>query len=110
MIVSDEGFEDGGNLLLLTAGITRPTDVTKPILERYARWLYHHRKEDGRPLSFGSQLPSAHVDSSIQVQVALLTNSIIVLGAAIESTMDKTSESRRSTGAEEERLFFAVTR
>jgi integrase/recombinase XerD len=36
-------------------GITRPTDVTKPILERYARWLYHHRKEDGRPLSFGSQ-------------------------------------------------------
>src|ERR1700752_1915440 len=35
--------------------ITRPTDVTKPILERYARWLYHHRKEDGRPLSFGSQ-------------------------------------------------------
>lgn len=36
-------------------GITRPTDVTKPILERYARWLYHHRKDDGRPLSFGSQ-------------------------------------------------------
>lgn len=35
--------------------ITRPTDVTKPILERYARWLYHHRKDDGRPLSFGSQ-------------------------------------------------------
>ncbi len=35
--------------------ITRPSDVTKPILERYARWLYHHRKEDGRPLSFGSQ-------------------------------------------------------
>jgi integrase/recombinase XerD len=35
--------------------ITRPSDVTKPILERYARWLYHHRKDDGRPLSFGSQ-------------------------------------------------------
>src|SRR6266496_212109 len=36
-------------------GMARPTDVTKPILERYARWLYHHRKDDGRPLSFGSQ-------------------------------------------------------
>jgi integrase/recombinase XerD len=35
--------------------IARPTDVTKPILERYARWLYYHRKDDGRPLSFGSQ-------------------------------------------------------
>jgi integrase/recombinase XerD len=35
--------------------LLRPTDVTKPILERYARWLYHHRKDDGRPLSFGSQ-------------------------------------------------------
>ncbi|MGH9971110.1 MAG: site-specific tyrosine recombinase XerC [Pyrinomonadaceae bacterium] len=33
----------------------QPTDVTKPILERYGRWLYHHRKDDGRPLSFGSQ-------------------------------------------------------
>ena len=36
-------------------GVTRPQEVTKPILERYARWLYHLRREDGRPLSFRAQ-------------------------------------------------------
>lgn len=36
-------------------GISRPAEVTKPILERYQRALYHHRKADGKPLTFGSQ-------------------------------------------------------
>jgi len=36
-------------------GIARPSEVTKPILERYQRHLFHLRKEDGRPLSFRSQ-------------------------------------------------------
>jgi len=36
-------------------GITRPTEVTKPILERYQRYLYQYRKKDGQPLSFRSQ-------------------------------------------------------
>ena len=36
-------------------GITRPNEVTKPILERYQRYLYHYRKKDGQPLSFRSQ-------------------------------------------------------
>ena len=36
-------------------GIARPTEVTKPILERYQRYLYHYRKKNGRPLSFVSQ-------------------------------------------------------
>jgi len=36
-------------------GITRPNEVTKPILERYQRFLYHYRKKDGQPLSFRSQ-------------------------------------------------------
>ncbi len=36
-------------------GITRPNEVTKPILERYQRTLYHHKKKDGQPLSFRSQ-------------------------------------------------------
>ncbi|MGH9916009.1 MAG: site-specific tyrosine recombinase XerC, partial [Pyrinomonadaceae bacterium] len=35
--------------------ITRAVEVTKPILERYMRWLYHYRQEDGRPLSYISQ-------------------------------------------------------
>jgi integrase/recombinase XerD len=37
-------------------GITKPAEVTKPILERYQRYLYHYRKHrDGKPLSFRSQ-------------------------------------------------------
>jgi len=28
-------------------GLARPTEVTKPILERYQRWLFHYRKKDG---------------------------------------------------------------
>ena len=36
--------------------IKRPTEVTRPILERYLRHLYHRRKENGRPLSITAQL------------------------------------------------------
>jgi integrase/recombinase XerD len=36
-------------------GIVRPVEVTRPVLERYQRWLYHYRKKDGEPLSFRSQ-------------------------------------------------------
>ena len=35
--------------------ITRPHEVTKPILERYQRHLFHLRKENGKPLSFRAQ-------------------------------------------------------
>lgn len=36
-------------------GILRPGEVTKPIIERYQRFMYHYRKQDGEPLSFRSQ-------------------------------------------------------
>lgn len=32
-----------------------PKAVTKPILERYQRYLYYYRKTNGEPLGFGSQ-------------------------------------------------------
>jgi integrase/recombinase XerD len=35
--------------------LTSPRDVTRPILERYQRYLYHHRKRNGEPLSFRCQ-------------------------------------------------------
>jgi integrase/recombinase XerD len=35
--------------------LTRPREVTKPILERYQRHLFHLRKPGGKPLSFRSQ-------------------------------------------------------
>jgi len=40
---------------LADRGVSRPSDVTKPMLDRYQRWLYHYRKADGDPLTFRSQ-------------------------------------------------------
>jgi integrase/recombinase XerD len=36
-------------------GITTPARVTRGVLERYQRWLYHYRKRTGAPLSVWSQ-------------------------------------------------------
>jgi integrase/recombinase XerD len=40
---------------LAERGVSRPVEVTRPMLERYQRWLFHYRKADGDPLSFRSQ-------------------------------------------------------
>jgi len=32
-------------------GLTRPQEITRPILERYQRYLFLYRKQDGHPLS-----------------------------------------------------------
>jgi integrase/recombinase XerD len=37
-------------------GITEPTEVTRPILEHYQRYLFHYRQKNGKPLTFRSQL------------------------------------------------------
>jgi integrase/recombinase XerD len=37
-------------------GIGRPQEVTKPILDRYQRHLFHMRKPSGQPLTFSAQL------------------------------------------------------
>lgn len=36
-------------------GLNRPTEVTKPVLERYQRWMFHYRKANGQPMSFRTQ-------------------------------------------------------
>jgi integrase/recombinase XerD len=36
-------------------GLQEPVEVTRPILERYQRYLFHYRKKNGQPLSFHSQ-------------------------------------------------------
>ena len=36
-------------------GLARPTEITKPTLERYQRWLYHYRQKNGQPLTFRTQ-------------------------------------------------------
>jgi integrase/recombinase XerD len=35
--------------------LREPAEITRPVLERYQRHLFHHRKKDGDPLSFRSQ-------------------------------------------------------
>jgi len=37
-------------------GLNRPQDITRPILERYQRHVYHYRKHNGQPLSVSAQL------------------------------------------------------
>lgn len=36
-------------------GLTKPQEVTKPLLERYQRWLFYYRKKNGNPLSVRTQ-------------------------------------------------------
>lgn len=36
-------------------GLTRPSELTRPILERFQAHLHHHRRPNGRPLSLTSQ-------------------------------------------------------
>ncbi|CAN7764019.1 site-specific tyrosine recombinase XerC [Variovorax sp. LjRoot84] len=36
-------------------GVTHPQQVSRAVLERYQRWLYHYRKKDGEPLALISQ-------------------------------------------------------
>src|SRR5438445_11776851 len=36
-------------------GLENPHDITRPVLERYQRYLFHYRKKNGQPLSFHSQ-------------------------------------------------------
>jgi integrase/recombinase XerD len=37
-------------------GVADPREITRPMLERYQRHLFHYRKEDGRALSLGTQV------------------------------------------------------
>ncbi len=36
-------------------GMLRPGEITKPIIERYQRYLFHYRKKSGEPLGFSGQ-------------------------------------------------------
>jgi integrase/recombinase XerD len=40
---------------LADRGIAQPREVTKPIIERYQRYLYHYRSPKGKALSFQTQ-------------------------------------------------------
>ena len=36
--------------------LNEPADITKPIIERYQKHLFYYRKQDGTPMTLGSQL------------------------------------------------------
>ncbi len=36
-------------------GMAQPAEVSRAVVERYQRWLYHHRRPDGRPLAVSTQ-------------------------------------------------------
>jgi integrase/recombinase XerD len=36
-------------------GLQEPVEITRPVLERFQRYLFHYRKQNGQPLSFHSQ-------------------------------------------------------
>jgi integrase/recombinase XerD len=40
---------------LADRGVTRTCEVTKPMMDRYQRWLFHYRKPNGQPLTFLTQ-------------------------------------------------------
>ena len=49
-------------------GLDQPQEITRPILERYRWAVYHERKADQRPWSFGTQqLRFGAVESHLQV-------------------------------------------
>ena len=53
-----ENREDALRMFIAWAferGLTRPQEISKPILERYQRHLFLYRKKDGEPLSTRSQ-------------------------------------------------------
>jgi integrase/recombinase XerD len=35
--------------------LTEPVEITRPVLERYQRYLFHYRKKNGEPMSFRTQ-------------------------------------------------------
>ena len=39
-------------------GLGQPQEVTKPVIERYQRYLFHYRKKNGEPSSTTSCRPS----------------------------------------------------
>lgn len=68
-------------------GIVRPNEVSKAIVERYQRFLFHTRKKNGDPLSFRSQ--SLHL-LAIRAYFKWLTkNNYILYNPAAEIDLPK---------------------
>jgi integrase/recombinase XerD len=67
-----------------------PSEVTKPILERYQRHLYQYRQENGQPLSWASQY--AHIASLRGYFKWLAKHNLILFNPASELTLPRRSQ------------------
>jgi integrase/recombinase XerD len=73
-----------------TRSLTKPTEVTKPIIEAYQRHLFHRRLPSGKPLSFGTQLGAL---TSVKAYFKWLARSNVILwNPASEIEMPKTTK------------------
>jgi integrase/recombinase XerD len=70
--------------------VRRPSEVTKPILERYQRHLYQYRQEDGQPLSWASQY--AHIASLRGYFKWLAKHNLILFNPASELSLPRRSQ------------------
>lgn len=68
-------------------GLVRPNEISKAIVERYQRYLFHSRKKNGDPLSFRSQ--SFHLISIRAYFKWLTKNNYILYNPAAEIDLPK---------------------
>lgn len=52
---SREGYLDNFAAWCEARGLFYPSEITRPILDRYQRTLFHYRMQNGKPLSFSAQ-------------------------------------------------------
>ncbi len=71
--------------------LSHPKDVTLPILERYQRYLYHYRKPDGVPLTFGSQQTLL-----VSLKVVLAGVNVAVFNATLGRRIDEWDRAPRT--------------
>jgi integrase/recombinase XerD len=77
-------------LWCLDRDLHRPNEITKPILERYQRWLYQYRNEAGKPLSFAMQ--SYHIMQVRSFFRWLCKKNYLLLNPASELEIPKKSQ------------------
>jgi integrase/recombinase XerD len=91
-------------------GITRPSEVTRPILERYQRYVFHYRTAQGRPLGVRGQV--ARLSPLRAFFRYLVRQNLILYNPAADLELPRTDKRLPRdilTAAEAERVLTAVS-
>jgi len=108
-------LRSGGHALKLFAAwaadraITRPSEVTRPILERYQRYIFHYRTKQDRPLGLRGQI--ARLSPLRSFFRYLVRHNLILHNPAADLELprsDKRLPRQILTAAEAERVLGAV--